>query len=358
MDPKVWVTKYERSKANRYLSNLLEQVAQPHTIGRGAVHFIVKSGEVWTSTGFKYESNGMVTGLKERARLICPGDESFCGAYVYTMQIINEAAKSFEPGYRVGENLTSLLTVLREQYNQYRTPRVVCMDGSAWDSTQHREMLEIVDHAMLGEAQNLIHAFWEDQTAHYYKGADAKRIANSVLRTYQDKTTRCLVTIPGIDALLPSTPSTRWMKERVKRLTNVCADTIMLVMQDGVISGKCAMTTFGNTFRNITAQRYLLWRKRIDRADIHAAGDDCVILTEETEAYKIRSSILKYSHRDPLSTSAVGFGNVYTDVSVSTVEGYDFCSKTLHLSPDGEPQCLTREIGKALFTKQCYNTTT
>lgn len=62
----------------------------------------------------------------------------------------------------------------------------------------------------------------------------------------------------------------------------------MVTIQDGVVSGKCAMTTFGNTMRSIVAHRYNAQRigLKTDEYHIQAAGDDCVILVESKDAEK------------------------------------------------------------------------
>lgn len=123
--------------------------------------FIVKTGEVWTAPEFKYCNDGTITDLSERGRLICPGDDSFCGWYVYAATILNTAAKTFDESYRIGDNLTELMNKINEHRGKFTSPKVVCMDGSAWDSTQNRHMLEIVDHALINAASKLLYSFIE-----------------------------------------------------------------------------------------------------------------------------------------------------------------------------------------------------
>lgn len=112
-DPHAWASKYPKGKKERYLECMRTQSLNPSSIGRGAVSYIVKTGEVWTMDQPQLDTNGLLVGVKERARLIAPGDDTFVGWYVYTMGIISEAMKAFEPAYRIGDSLPQLTEVLR-----------------------------------------------------------------------------------------------------------------------------------------------------------------------------------------------------------------------------------------------------
>lgn len=143
------------------------------------------------------------------------------------------------------------------------------------------------------------------------------------------------------------------MKQNIKRLRprQPDTDTLLLTIQDGVISGKCIMTTFGNTMRNIIQQKYLMYMAGITDYRIHAAGDDCVIFCEADKAIRIKETIIQHSHRVATKGGQIGFGNVYSDVSVNDIDGYDFCSKVVYEGEDGSITNMSREIKKALTTK-------
>lgn len=354
LDPVKWTKKYPATKAARYHRCLIAQSEKPETIGTGAVDFICKTGEVQTTVDPAFDDEGLLLGVRERTRLICPGDDSFTGWYVYTTTILSEAMKSFDPSYRIGDNLPQLTTLLRRQASDFANPVVVCMDGSAWDSTQFRELLKTIDYRVIQAASPLIESFLVTQKA-YFPEMDIARMKESILKALTDPLTKCVIHLPGIDKQLNhSDPNITTMKNKLRQLSRDPTDRLLITIQDGVVSGKCVMTTFGNTIRTIVAHRYNAQLAGIRDFHIHAAGDDCVIILEEKNANKMRQQILSNSHRSALSTEARGFGNVYEQATIGPLESYDFCSKNIFLDENSRPQNLTRDIMKFLTTKQNY----
>lgn len=101
---------------------------------------MVKSGEVNQTCGDVYTHSS-------RPRLIFNPSDNYCGLLTYIQDQLFRDVKNSIPSFCHGDNSDSLKyrikSILGQNPAQYKS---VSMDGSAFDSTQHYSIIEVVDN--------------------------------------------------------------------------------------------------------------------------------------------------------------------------------------------------------------------
>lgn len=141
--PEEWVNNKDWTlpKKQKYLRVIHKQLHYPALENfKGAFTLMVKSGEV-------NQTCGDVLTHSSRPRLIFNPSDNYCGLLTYVQDQLFKDIKHSIPSFCHGDNADSLKyrikSILGENPAQYKS---VSMDGSAFDSTQHYSIIEVVDN--------------------------------------------------------------------------------------------------------------------------------------------------------------------------------------------------------------------
>jgi len=350
-----WASKYPQAKKDKYLTNMTLQAYDPTLMRKSGVELIVKSGEVWTTESPALSQQGRLKGVKQRPRLICPGNQAFCGWTVYANVVVSAVLRSCSDGYRMGDSLDSLLDSVKTKHRAVKNPRYIATDGSAWDSTQWRELFEIIDYPLLNTLRPIVSLIVADAVRSEFPGADPEAVVSEIYASWLTRETFAAFKIPGIDQYLPNSRETTQMKRKITQVTGRSSqDYVGMWIVDGVMSGRCEVTTNGNTPRNNIVNSFIcedVLQLQPCEYEILSSGDDNQIIMTADHVKGYVEHILANSNRKASDTTLRGVGNVFEDVSVGDVQDFEFCSKQIWTGSDGEAQNMSRELYKSLTTK-------
>lgn len=198
----------------------------------------------------------------------------------------------------------------------------ISIDGSAFDSTQHSELMKLVDNV-----------FWQIaykdvvEILDFNEFVDPRTSAIAMVKDAQITEHILFVKIPGINLPLPL----RYKSAFVQVFGHGDSlDYVALPMRGTTFSGHPTRTTLGNTFRSLMYMYYYLSEAGLtqpwDSKDVFvaAAGDDVVVWCNPDVTDRVVESIRSLTARDRKTDSVVGVGQVVPEVVVGKFWQIDF----------------------------------
>jgi len=238
---------------------------------------------------------------KVKARNITAQSDAGKVLFGYFTHLISQMAKKNLKCYGSGLNTTQISA----RINKYKTIngqyRVFCVDGSAFDSTQHKSIYETVNVPIylhfLPRLQHLLPDF---------------------------------IPLPFLEAIIRETTQTVILKDNSGEVY------IKYVIYGTQATGKMD-TTLGNTLRNIVYIIFIGTRAGLTynlvRKDFFflAAGDDTWIMLKTIHLGPFKSAALNYVyHHEPDKEVIFGLGQVARLFDISKeVNGTEFCSNII-----------------------------
>lgn len=132
---------FTRGKKIMYYSELLKAL-DSGKITPGAFMTMVKSGEVNYASHLDIDGV-FLHGQSSRPRNIMKPSSSLCGLLTLIQNVLWKPVKKAEPGFIQGLTKDELKKAMLDGVHDHW--RVICLDGSSFDSTQNSDVMSAVD---------------------------------------------------------------------------------------------------------------------------------------------------------------------------------------------------------------------
>lgn len=353
LDPFSWAAKFETDKRSKYLTNLANQAANPQlVVSQRGVSLRVKTDEAWVTTEPIDTVDTFDT--TDRPRLICPGFSGECGWTVLLTTYVSALTAAVFPEFATGCSMADLAIRVTAAADSINDPVAVTVDYSAYDSTRNADKMAVIDHALLTIMKPFIRAMVSRHSDKHYQGMNPDHLVDCVYTSWLSPDTPCLYSLPGIDQIAAEYGiDTTYAKKVAKKNGQDHTDALLLTPRGTVLSGKCIMTTWGNTISTILEANYnLSTLVSTSKRTLLVAGDDHCLITDAATARAYKARVLETTLRTAQDTTPTGTGNVVKSVDMGPLRTFGFCSKTLW--DDDQVISITRNLRKALVTKQIW----
>jgi hypothetical protein len=130
--------KYYKTYCNQFYGKVNKFVGNFSTM--------VKSGEVYYTSSFETDAKGLTINQESRPRNICIPDELTCGYLTYLQSTLWEPIKKILPGFVQGYTKSGMMDLFRKKVRPDMMS--ISIDGSAFDSSQLAELMDLTDNRM------------------------------------------------------------------------------------------------------------------------------------------------------------------------------------------------------------------
>jgi hypothetical protein len=377
---------WDISKKNKYMKVIYEQLAGLRKI-KGVYKGAIKSGEVYYSTSLNTDGEGFSNPNSSRYRFFVMPSENYCGILTYIQYAIFKDLRATLPEFchalnskKLKKRIWKNLKLINSNISQLRS---LSIDGSAFDSTQHQEIIEIVDNCFWKNYSNRLYLILEKiEGLNGIEIPDKKTFVKMIVNAACEDIAHIFIKIRG-------ETSQTWLnaeeqllfdihyghEERPKALKRgVCQyiGWMCFHIEGTTYSGNPVRTTLGNTLRSVLYMYFYAqeagvfntdqWLTSIQTIGIRrifvlASGDDTVVWGEAEDIRRIEDSIRQLTTGDKNHQGEHGLGQIVCDVFTSEWWENEFCSKWFFFPENGstlkEWKC-TRDVNKLLSTKQMY----
>jgi hypothetical protein len=225
------------------------------------------------------------------------------------VESISNCQKRIDEGYGSGLNHQQRCEKFSKWHNSLLDPVILCLDGSAFDSTQHKEILDILDVPLM-------------------------------LKFYQK-----------FSLLFDQDPYSKYIESILKnRDQKVYSKNFHYIIEGTQATGKMN-TSQGNTTRSLLYIRYAASKCGLQEGEwyMEASGDDTIIFIERAIKDKFIESLYEYvySTADPLEDVTHGLGQIAKKVDeFDDITGVEYLS--CHLISNGDEIVMMRKLDRLL----------
>lgn len=378
---------WPRPKKIKYTKVLKNQFMGRQSM-MGVYKATIKNGETYY-TQDDLPTSGELEGQSDRYRFYVNPSENWCGMLTYIQAYIFKDLKCFGE-FAHALNSKKLKRRIWKNINTIDDPENLVsfsIDGSAFDSTQHQEIIDIIDNL-----------FWKSYRERLYQILDLietkggkdlgiegdwkinkDKLVNSIIEAATQEIATIFLKMKTSDKTLLTSEEKRvyrkhyFMECRLAESRNQdpFRGLAAFYVRGTTYSGNPVRTTLGNTLRSVFYMYFYAseaglfdpneWKKQ-DTAKPQrniwciASGDDTVAWFPRRFIRRMEDSINKYAIDNKRLDIEHGIGQIIVEKQVSEWWDNEFCSKWFYCPPGGELadwKC-TRNLEKLFCTKMMY----
>lgn len=351
ISPNEWVKKFGMKKAKEYLRSILKLAAAPQQGFSWSFTLMIKEGETYIkSTKERIDANGFLHDSKNRARGIWVPSKELTGPLTYIQSGIFPFVKEAFPEFCHGKDLQGMKDSIGDLAKEFLDPVFLSLDGSGYDSTQFRCLIDAVDGQFWEHIRPWIRAVAIDLADRFWPDLDIDSWTNMILTQAQRNVAILWIHTPGANNVHSPRLLSNWRKTQKSRSINdpLASNWTCFKVDGTTYSGHPSKTTLGNTLRSIYYYRYISHKAGV-RTKILASGDDVVMTCERKDADWLRNTIRHYTLIDKSQAITKGLGQVVEEIKIGEMWDLDFCSKLLLPTASPDPQ-ISRDMYKAVTT--------
>jgi hypothetical protein len=338
---------WDAGKKQKYTETFFRQTSSAQFNERDweyAFTGMVKSGEVYFRESTVRDTNGCLLERSDRPRLIFNPSKNACGPITWIQQFMFADLKKVIPGFIQGLTCAEMKDIILA--NKPRTAKCISTDGSAFDSHQHKELMEIVDAKLWSVFRPRI----EQVCREHFPHPDV--MIEGLLWQANQHDARLFIQLPDFESIIGSKFSAN---AAVRRFFPVYGkDWLEIEIQGTTFSGQPVKTTLGNTLRSLAYHEFTCYEAGISEEEkfVIAAGDDVCCWISDSRVEDYLSKLRELTHNDTNDVQ-VGLGQCIKDIVVRDWWDMDFCSKKCFLDPKGN-WIISRDVSKAWREKMEY----